>query len=276
MTHLPEVEVMRKDLEREIVGKRVKDVEVMTASLVSGHRNRPEFYKALQGRKVSAVTRRGTHLVFDLDDGSSLVVRFGSQASMSRETANEQAGQDTQFVATFTTGGALHYMDPDCDGTLLIVPTDELMTVEGLVPEGIDPLADTFTWHSIGRQFAERKAPLKVLLADETFVVGLGDLYSDEILWTAGLLGTRRSDSLSAQEVRRLYRAILEVLHEAVKQGGTADSEPEDSHEDTGDFGDYVRVYGKEGQPCGRCRQPIVVTRLDRRTSMYHCPNCQT
>jgi formamidopyrimidine-DNA glycosylase len=276
VAHLPEVEVMRKDLEREIVGKRIKDVEVMTAGLVSGHRNRPEFYKALQSRKVESIGRRGTRLVFDLDDGTSLVVRLGSQATLTRETANADPGEDTQLVATFTTGGALHYTDPDRDGELLVVPTDHLLAVEGLVPEGIDPLTDTFTWHSIGRQLAHRRTTLKTLLIDESFVVGLGDLYSDEILWTAGLSGKRMSDSLSAQEVRRLYRAILEVLHEAVKQGGTAETEFDEPAEDTGDFGDYVRVYGRAGLPCGRCRQPIAMTRLDRSTVMFHCPNCQT
>lgn len=276
MTQLPEVEVMRKDLEREVVGKRIKDVEVATAGLVSAHRNRPEFYKALQGRKVTSVSRRGTHLVFGLDDGKSLVARMGSQAAMTRETATEEGGQDTRFIATFTTGGALHYTDPDLDGELLVVATDDLPAVEGLAPEGIDPLTDTFTWHSIGRQLAARAAPLKTLLVDHAFIVGLGDLYSDEILWTAGLSGTRRSDTLSAQEVRRLYRAILEVAHEAVKQGGTSDSEFADEDLESGDYGDFVRVYGREGRPCARCRQPVALTHLDRDTAMYHCPNCQT
>lgn len=276
MTQLPEVEVMRKDLEREVVGKRIKDVEVATAGLVSGHRNRPEFYRALQGRKLASVDRRGTHLVFGLDDDTSLVVRMGSHAQMTRETATDEGSQDTQFIATFTTGGALHYSDPDRDGELFVVQTADLPAVEGLAPEGIDPLTDTFTWHSIGRQLAARAEQLKPLLVDPTFVVGLGDLYSDEVLWTAGLSGTRRSDTLSAQEVRRLYRAILEVLHEAVKQGGTAEPEADEDDPDSGDFGDYVRVYGRDGRPCGRCRQPIAFTRLDRRTAMYHCPNCQT
>lgn len=277
MTQLPEVEVMRKDLEREIVGKRVKDVTVKIAGLVSGHRNRPEFYKALQGRKIVGVRRRGTHLVFDLDDETSMVVRLGVQGTLTRETATEEPGPTTQFVATFTTGGALHYADPGKDAAFLVVPTAEVDMVEGVVPEGIDPLADTFTWHSIGRQLAVRQAPLKALLSDPTFIVGLGSLYSDEILWTAGLSGTRRSDTLSAQEVRRLYRAILEVLYEAVKQGGTAEPEAEfDEDEEAGDFGDYVRVYGRAGQPCARCRQPIALTRLEGGLEMYHCPNCQT
>ena len=87
MTLLPEIEVLRKDLEKEVVNKRIKDVTVKTASVVARHRNRPDFVKALAGRKIQALDRRGTHLVFDLDEGTSLVVRLCSQGTLSRETA---------------------------------------------------------------------------------------------------------------------------------------------------------------------------------------------
>jgi formamidopyrimidine-DNA glycosylase len=253
VTNLPEVEVIRKDLEREIVGKRVKEATVKTASLVRRHRNRPEFYKVLEGRKITSVARRGTHLLMQLDDGNVLVVRLGSHSTMSRETASAEAGKDTQFVAAFTTGGAMHYTDVVKDGELFVTPAGELEGLPELRPEGIDPLADQFTWHSIGRELAARKQPLKTLLTDEAFIIGLGDLYSDEILWSAGLAGKRPSDSLSAQEVRRLYRAILEVLYEAVKQGGSLpempDLDADDDEDEAGVYGEHVKVYGPEGMP---------------------------
>lgn len=276
MTQLPEVEVIRKDLEREIVGKRIKDVTVRSASLVGHQRNRPEFYKALEGRKIDAIMRRGTRLLLRLDDAHTLIVRLGSQATMTRETANREGGKDTQLVAVFTTGGALHYVDPDKDGEVAVVPTSDLAGMDELAPAGIDPLADQFTWPAFSRELVRRKMKLKSLLVDETFIIGLGDLYSDEILWTAGLDGARVSNTLSAQEVRRLYRAVLEVLYEAVKQGGTADAEGAQDEGDSGDFGDYIKVYGRAGLPCARCRQPISLVKIDRKRSSYHCINCQT
>ena len=277
MTNLPEVEVIRKDLEREIVGKRVKEVTVKAASLVSRHRNRPEFYKLLEGRKITAVSRRGTRLYLDLDDGNALVVRLGSHATVTRETASAEPGRATQLVAVFTTGGSLHYTDAGRDGELYVVRADERAAVPEPEGRGIDPLADQFTWHSIGRELAERRQPLKRLLTDESFIIGLGDLYADEVLWSAGLAGKRPSDSLSAQEVRRLYRALLEVLYEAVKQGGTGESGDEfDDDEEYGDFGDYVKVYGREGLPCARCRQPIVRDDLGDGVEHHWCPQCQS
>ena len=273
MTQLPEVEVIRKDLERDIVGKRFKDVTVKSAGVVARHRNRPEFCKALMGRRIGAVGRRGTALVLQLDDDAALVVRLGPQGSVSRETATAGPGRHTQVVASFTTGGAIHVVDPAGEAELYVLEGDALAALDGLAPSGIDPLAETFTWPAFSRRLVARNAPLKLVLVDDDFVVGLGELYSDEILWAAGLSGERSSAGLSSQEVRRLYRAVLEVLFEAVKQGGTETaSEVTDNLEESAGF---VKVYGREGEPCARCRQPIRRGSIDGRLSFY-CANCQT
>ena len=275
MTLLPEIEVLRKDLEKDVVGKRIKDVTVKTASLVARHRNRPEFVKALSGRKIEALNRRGTYLVFNLDEASALVVRLGSQGTMSRETATEPMGKHTQVSATFTNGGALHVIDPNKDGELFVVTSEELDELEELTPAGIDPLTDTFTWPSFSQELRNRNVPLRDVLKNDGFMVGLGDVYSDEILWAAGLSGTRPSAQLSSQEFRRLYRAVQEVLQEAVKQGGTG--EPDDyDDDDEVESGEFLKVYGRTGAACPRCRQPIQQEAQDDGTVAYFCANCQT
>lgn len=279
MSQLPEVEVTRKDLEKDVVGKRVKDVTVRTATLVSRHRNRPDFVKALVGRKVDAVTRRGVHLLFALDDGTALVARLGEHGTFSRETATAEPGRHTQFMAVFTTGGALHYADAGRDGDFVVMPTADVATLPELEKHGIDPLADTFTWHAVGEELVRRGGPLKQLLLDGSFIVGLGDVYSDEVLWAAGLSGTRSAQSLSSQEVRRLYRAVLEVLHEAVKQrtaGGVPSAAEDEAEPDEDDGGAWLKVFGREGYPCVRCRQPVRHTAIVDGLQSYHCANCQT
>lgn len=277
MTQLPEIEVIRKHLEKDVVGKRIKEVTVKTAGIVGHHRNRPEFARALEGRKIEAISRRGTDLLLELDEGKVLVVRLGVHATVSRETATAEAARHTQVVATFTTGGALHYADSDRDGQLWVIDADELETLPELQATGIDPLADVFTWHEIDQQLKTRRTKLKALLVDPTFMIGLGDVYSDEILWAAGLAGGRPSHTLSSQEVRRLYRAVFEVLQEAVKQGTSdaASGEAPDPLDDE-DQSEHLKVYGKAGQPCARCRQPIRRGRIDRKLLSYYCAQCQT
>ena len=277
MTQLPEVEVLRKQLEKDVVGKRFKDITVKSAGTVGRHRNRPEFVRALEGRRIEAVNRRGTHLLIELDEGKTLVLRLGKQATVTRETATAEAGRQTQVVATFTTGGALHYADADKDGELWVADSGEVAELPELLADGIDPLADVFTWHEIDAKLKARKTKLKSLLVDPSFIIGLGDVYSDEILWAAGLSGTRLSSTLSSQEVRRLYRSVFEVLHEAVKQG-TSDAASGEAPDpfDEEDQSEHLKVFGREGEPCARCRQPILRARLDRKLVSYFCGQCQT
>ena len=142
------------------------------------------LFGAPQGLALGLFGQGGLDLAHHRGDIGG-VLRLGSQASVTRETASKEAGKDTQFVAVFTTGGAMHYTDAAKDGELYVTPARELDRVPELRPEGIDPLADQFTWHSISRELAARKQPLKTLLTDESFIIGLGDLYSDEILYHA-------------------------------------------------------------------------------------------
>ena len=274
MTYLPEVEVIRKELEKEVQGKRFKTINVRNATAVSRHRNRPEFYEALDGRKIEAVTRRGRLLLFELDEDQTLVFSLGTRGALSRETANEEAGPNTQFTAVFTTGGALHLVDPTQDAEMFVVATSELAGLPELSTGGIDALADTFTWHAFGQQLTQRHQPLALLLRDESFILGLGDLYADEILWSAGLSPSRASGSLTSQEVRRLYRAIFEVLYEAVKQGGVEVPDG-DVDDDDQDYADFVKVYDRVGEQCIRCRRPIGQIDVDGVT-VYACTGCQT
>jgi len=204
------------------------------------------------------------------------VVSLGSRGALTRQSANAEVGPDTQFTASFTTGGALHLIDPAKDGELFVVPTAELETIPELSAGGIDALADTFTWHAFAQELMLRQQVLGLLLRDETFILGLGDLYADEILWSAGLSGLRRSNSLTSQEVRRLYRAIFEVLYEAVKQGGIDVPEEDAQEDDEAEYGEFVKVYERTGEQCIRCRRPIIEVPLEAGAVMFSCSGCQT
>jgi formamidopyrimidine-DNA glycosylase len=276
VTYLPEVEVIRKELEKDVQGKRFKDVNVRSANAVARHRNRPEFYKLLDGRKIESLTRRGRLLLFELDEDQTLVISLGSRGALTRESSNSEGGPDTQFTASFTTGGAMHLVDPAKDGELFVVPTAELETIPELSTGGIDALADTFTWHAFAQELVLRQQALGLLLRDETFILGLGDLYADEILWAAGLSGLRQSNSLTSQEVRRLYRAIFEVLYEAVKQGGIDVPEEDAEEDDDAEYGEFVKVYERAGEQCLRCRRPIIEIPLENGAVMFSCSACQT
>ena len=111
---------------------------------------------------------------------------------------------------------------------------------------------------------------------DPEVVAGIGPIYSDEILWEAGLRYDRISSELSSQEIRRLFRALVETLHEAVKHRGTTvdDCPFVDLYGKPGDYQGELKVYGREGEPCRRCRAPIAKARFANRP-LYYCDACQ-
>jgi formamidopyrimidine-DNA glycosylase len=276
---LPEVEVLRKDLEKEVVGKRVKDADVMSAAIVKPyHRNRPDFTKALEGRKIEAARRRGRVIFLDLDDGNTWIVDPGEQGSLHRETAAEAPGADTHVTVSFTIGGAVHVSEAQDEPTVRtgVVPTDDAYASAGIAPDALDLLDDNPTWMEFGRFLAEADKPLKLLLIDQDFIVGLGPVYSDEILWEAGLRHDHPSATLSTQEVRRLYRATQEVIVAAMKAPCSSldDAESDTAVDDDGEVAEHLKVYGRDGLPCPRCRRPIVRTRLRKGVYTYHCEQC--
>lgn len=277
MPELPEVETIRRELERDIVGKRIKAAEVSNARSVRRHANRKQFVSRLVGNKVTRVERKGKYLLVTLDTGDLLVVHLGMSGQLRRVPNKEPVAKHTHVQITFTQGGQLRFVDPRTFGEMFITTPDELTA---LVPElaelGIDPVEEPMSWVNFGKLLRKHKMKLKAFLMDQKIIAGIGNVYSDEILFAAGLRYDRMTDSLSTQEIRRLYRALVETLHDAIKYGGStlSDEQYVDIEGRAGEFQDHHQVYDREGLSCRRCRTSIVKTKFGGR-STYFCDQCQ-
>jgi formamidopyrimidine-DNA glycosylase len=277
MPELPEVEVLRRDLEKEIVGKKIKTVEVAGLRSIRRHKQKKDFIGALEGHKFVSVARRGKYLVLRLDGSEALIVHLGMSGQLLKaKSARDKAPKHTHVVITFTQGGLMRFVDPRTFGEMFITSYDDLEQVEELAHLGLDPLETALSWELFGRMLAERKMRLKALLMDQKFIAGIGNIYSDEILFQAGLRWDRMSDSLSQQEVRRLYRAIVEILQDAVKYRGSSlsDEQYRDLFGQLGDYQHHHQVYDREGLACVRCRRVLVRARFSNRSTFF-CEACQ-
>lgn len=278
---LPEVEVMRRDLEKDVVGRRIKTAEVKSSRnamrVIRRHGKRKDFTSRLEGRKLTKVERRGKYLLLHLDSGDALVTHFGMSGQFQRGNGRVVIEPHTHVVLTFQQGGDLRFIDPRTFGEMFVTSADELGKVKELQHIAIDPLDQVFTWPTFQYLLAQRGAKMKQLLMDQKFISGLGNIYSDEVLFAAGLRYDRLSDTLSSQEVRRLYRAIQETVQDAIKMRGTTldDEAYVDLFGKPGEFQGELKVYGREGEPCRRCRTPIQTVKVSQRTS-YFCPQCQS
>jgi len=274
---LPEVETIRRDLEKEFIGRRVKSVEVDGLRSIRRHANSRSFASRLEGRKVTGVARRGKYLVIKLDGGDLLVAHLGMSGQLLRVSAKEPRDRHTHVVISFTQGSQLRFVDPRTFGELFVTTPEALPDeVPELAHLGFDPLDDVMSWTHFAELLYAKKTKLKPLLMDQRFVAGIGNIYADEILFAAGLRHHRGSETLTAQEVRRLYRAMVETLQDAIKHRGSslADEQYRDLFGDVGDFQSQHKVYDREGLACRRCRNPIAKVKVNGR-STFHCPQCQ-
>lgn len=278
MPELPEVETIRRGLEREVVGKRIKSVDVSGARSIRRHKNKKDFVARLEGAKVKSAKRRGKYLVMPLDTGEVLVAHLGMSGQLRRAQPKDPADKHTHVVVTFTQGGQLRFVDPRTFGELFVTTPDELTSeVPELADLGFDPVDEPLAVTEFARRLlARRDAKLKALLMDQSFIAGIGNIYSDEILWFAGLRWDRTPRSLSNMEIRRLFRAIVEVLHDAIKHRGStlSDQQYVDLAGRVGDYQQFHEVYDRAGQSCHRCRGVITKAKFAGRSTFF-CPSCQ-
>jgi formamidopyrimidine-DNA glycosylase len=293
MPELPEVETLRQDLAKEVTGRRIKAVAVGNGRSVRRHPSAKQFRSLLEGRSIKSVGRLGKYLLLTLDNASTLVVHLGMSGQLLRvKSLKEPKPKHTHVVITFTQGGELRYVDPRTFGEMFVsVPLAKADGAAGAtsstngsarrsIPElshlGFDPIEDMMSWERFAVRLRSHKAGLKALLMDQQFTAGIGNLYSDEILFAAGLRYDRQADSLTATEVRRLYRAMVETLAEAIKHRGStlADEQYRDLFGEVGDYQGQHQVYDREGQPCRRCRNSIVRVRVGGRSTFF-CEHCQ-
>jgi formamidopyrimidine-DNA glycosylase len=277
MAELPELETVRRELEKEAVGKRFKAPEVTGAKVTRHNGNKKVFQGRLEGAKVKSVDRKGRHLVGNLDNGELLVLELGDAGRLEKVAPKSVAPKGTSVVFAFTQGGQIRLVDPSGTSQAFVVAGDSLAEeVPAIAVGGLDPVADAVSWTSFARVILARSVKLKALLMDPEVVAAIGPIYSDEILWEAGLRHDRISSELSSQEIRRLFRALVETLHEAVKhRGTTVDDFPfVDLYGKPGDYQGELKVYGREGEPCRRCRAPIAKARYANRP-LYYCEACQ-
>lgn len=276
MPELPEIELMRRDLDREVGDRKIKAVDVPGTGVVT-RPGKKAFITALTGKKLSGVTRRGLTLLFGLDGTDYLLMDLGPTSRLSRNQPKEELAPGTALVLTFTQGGQLRLVDPDKQAKVEVVSAEELDEARPEFAElGLDAADEPISWTTFGEMLLRREGRLKNVLMDPTFLVGIGPMYSDEILFHAGLRYDRAPSSLSAQEIRRLYRAVVETVHEALKYGGTSLGEDGwvNLSGEPGDYAQYLAVYKRDGEMSPRARGPIVKARIGNGYT-YFCEQTQ-
>jgi formamidopyrimidine-DNA glycosylase len=268
---LPEVETVVRDLRGPLVGRRLATLEVSRKALRRRWSSR--WKAALVGRTVRAVGRRGKWIVIDLD-GPILLIHLGMTGQFVIAAAKQPRLDHTHLVFGLDGGAAeLRFRDIRRFGSATLFAgrpeLDDFFEASGLGPEPFD--LDPAYWRAC---LAKTSRNLKAILLDQRILAGVGNIYADEALFEARLAPTLVGKELSAQEASRLRRAVVTVLRRGIAKRGSSIRNYVGGSGLQGQYQNEFRVYGRGGDPCGRCRTPIARVRLAGR-STHFCPVCQ-
>lgn len=298
MPELPEAETIVRGLRPAVVGRTISSAEVVHADVLREPRG--PFARKVAGRRIVEIGRRGKNVVMRLDAGRVLAVNLGMTGRLlpsgkngpRPELRDRSAGADRRRAGGDRVASAARAGDAshpavrfrlDDGGTLVFDDTRRFGTVECLSEQewrrrsermGPEPLDGTFTGDSLWARLKASRSPVRSWLLDQRRIAGVGNIYANEALFLAGVHPRRPANGLSQDEARALHRGVRRVLREAIDAGGTTLRDYRDASGGEGRYATRLLVYGREGEPCSRCRAEVGRVVFGGRSAFF-CPSCQ-
>jgi len=287
MPELPEVETVVRQLEPEVEGKRIEELEVLDPRW-----SRPLAPEALEeavaGSVIERLGRRGKYILMGLERGRTLVMHLRMTGNLilregeemlnpsegRRLYESERSTEERHLRARFSLeGGAeLWFTDPRRFGEAFLIEDSGLE--ERFARLGVEPFSPAFTPQALGEMAAGRTAPLKSFLLDQSRIAGIGNIYADEALFRARLHPLSPAGSMKPEHLEALRDAVLAALEAGIEAGGSSIDDYRDARGEKGTMQEEFLVHTREGKPCPRCDGEILRIVVGGR-STYFCPACQ-
>lgn len=273
MPELPEVETIRKELTRRVKGSEIRSARVLRSDVVA-YPSVTEFASRLAFARIEAVSRQAKYLIFKLDNGMQLIFHLRLSGAIVVCRASIPL-RHSRIILYLKDGRTIQFVEPRVLGRAYLIRDGErIAPLKGFFKLGKEPIAQDFDFNYLYNLIKRRKARIKSLLLDQRIAAGVGNIYSDEALFRARIRPTRRAGTLTRHEVRRLVRALKEVIRDGIKNLGTSVKDYYRTDGQTGNFQNLLNVYGREHEECHICMTRIRLVKFGNRGSRY-CPGCQ-
>jgi len=281
MPELPEVETIRRGLDRYLRGHKIEDILVYTPKIFEGDKDK------IIGAKIKKVRRFAKVLSIDLSNAYSIVVHIKLTGQLiyrgpnlpnppvlSQKVVGGVPGKHTHVILNLDRGGVLYYNDVRKFGWIKIMQTDEVERSDFVSKLGPEPFGD-LNLEKFREIISKYKTPIKLVLMDQEKIGGIGNIYANDALWLAKINPKKTAKSLSLEESELLYKSILKVLENGLKYSGASELTYVTAEGQEGNYQEYFLVYNKEGQICSRCRKARIKKIFMAGRGTYFCPNCQ-
>lgn len=273
MPELPEVETIRKTLEKLVLKKKINDITIHWPNIIQEPDDVDHFKQLLIGETIQKMERRGKFLLFYLND-YVLVSHLRMEGKYRVVPAEEVLTKHTHVIFHFSDGTDMRYNDVRKFGTMHLFPIGEEFTQQPLYHLGPDPFESTYTLDYVASKLAKTTRYIKAALLDQTIIAGLGNIYVDETLFLSQIHPEKRANTLSEAEIKTIWANAKTVLSKAVEQGGTTIRSYVDGEGEMGMFQQELFVYGQEENPCKQCGEVIEKLKVAGRGT-HICPSCQ-
>lgn len=277
MPELPEVETIKKQLEKTLINKKVASIEIYLPKLIQGA-SLSIFKQKIEGAIIENIQRRAKILIIDLSNKLSLFIhlKMTGQLIYHKTYNTKQKTKYTHIIYHFTDKSVLLHNDVRQFGYVKLINTDKVNALlENKEKLGPEPLDKNFTFEKFKHLLQIRKmTKIKTLLMDQKFIAGIGNIYSDEILFFAKVKPTHPVSALKQDEIKKIYQGIKKILLEAIKLRGSSVENYLDASGKSGEYAQKLKVYGREGQLCLKCKAKIERLKIAGR-SAHFCPKCQ-
>lgn len=273
MPELPEVEAVKRVLEPQLQGRRIENVIVRRPE-VAAHPAADAFCSRLAGQTISGMARRGKFLMITLVSGDHIVLHLRMTGCLLPAPADRPEEKHTHIIFQLNDGRELRFSDTRRFGRFWLLKDNETDLYSGIDQLGKEPFDPAFSAEYLNAHFGKRKRAIKECLLEQSVIAGIGNIYSDEILFAAKLYPARLANSLTTEEWAQLAATIPQQLSYFIEKNKMT---PEEYLETKGlayRNTPFLQVYGKAGKPCPVCGQTLCRMMLGGRSSTF-CPNCQ-
>ena len=290
MPELPEVETTIRELKPKVLKRTFIDVWSDSKKLVKKPSSFNLFKKRIKGRKIIDISRRGKNIIFSLSGGKILLVHLkmtghilygkwerkrGSWIPLIRKSfLTDPMNRFLHLVFYLDNNFMVALSDMRKFAKVELWDKDDFFKSDYFNKLGKEPLEKGFTFEVFKEIIPKKKRKIKQVLMDQSVIVGIGNIYSDEILWKAMVSPFKRADSLKEEELKRIFKATKEILKKAISSKGTSISDFRRPSGEKGNFAKKRKVYQHQGKKCQRCGQKIERKKIGGRSAHY-CPNCQ-